>query len=134
MVRREGHGARPRRVQVRELHFIFRADLVADDLRGIGVTYVAATREDGSLSGLLASRRPRGPNGLKMPSLMELSRVDGVRRRTPHDTILLMSLNSFQSSSSASWSRKSGSNFGPPGIAKFSAFAVKKLRRSKRWK
>ena len=34
----------------------------------------------------------------------------------------------------ASWSRNSGSNFGPPGIAKFKAFAVKKLRRSKRWK
>ena len=70
VVRRERDGPRPRRVQVGELHFIFGADLVADDLRVIGVSSapyaVAATREDGSLSGLLASRRPRGPNGLKI--------------------------------------------------------------------
>ena len=30
MVRREGHGSRTRGIQVRELHFIFGADLVAD--------------------------------------------------------------------------------------------------------
>ena len=31
VVRREGHGARPRRVQVGELDLVLRADLVADD-------------------------------------------------------------------------------------------------------
>ena len=39
---------------------------------------------------------------------------------------LLMSLNSFQSSSRVSMSRKSGSNLGPPGMAMFSDLAVMK--------
>ena len=39
---------------------------------------------------------------------------------------LLISLNSFQSSSAASLSLNNGSNFGPPGMAIPNAFAVKK--------
>jgi hypothetical protein len=38
---------------------------------------------------------------------------------------LLMSLNSFQSSSALSISRNSGSNLGPPGMHMLSALAVK---------
>ena len=45
---------------------------------------------------------------------------------------LLMSLNSFQSSSPRSASRKSGSNFGPPGMHMLSALAVWKLFMSNR--
>ena len=37
---------------------------------------------------------------------------------------LLMSLNSFQSSSRVSMSRNSGSNFGPPGMHRFKLLAV----------
>lgn len=46
--------------------------------------------------------------------------------------ILFMSLNSFQSSSAAFESFTNGSNFGPPGIAIFKAFAVKNDLGSKR--
>ena len=45
---------------------------------------------------------------------------------------LLMSLNSFQSSSSASKSLCSGSNLGPPGMAMFNDFAVINAPVSKR--
>ena len=49
--------------------------------------------------------------------------------------ILLTSLNSFQSSSSFSGtSRYKGSNFGPPGIAMLSAFAVRNSGSWNRWR
>ena len=45
---------------------------------------------------------------------------------------LLMSLNSFQSSSRVSMSRNRGSNLGPPGMHMFSDLAVMKLLVSNR--
>lgn len=55
------------------------------------------------------------------------AREEGEGART-----LEMSLNSFQSSSSRSASRKSGSNLGPPGMAMLSALDVRKDGRSAR--
>ena len=53
-------------------------------------------------------------------------RADRVKFKFIYDTESL--------TSSASWSRNKGSNFGPPGIARFRAFAVKKDLLSNKWK